>query len=406
MVVGLGSILGTGVFAIVALGATIAGPAVLPAIGLAAALAVCNGFNSAQLAARYPVSGGTYEYGHRLLNADLGFTAGWMFLLAKSASAATAALAIGHYIKTLSNGLIHPLLMATGIVVLVVLIVLRGIRRTQPVNATIVSITLLSLCALVLIGLIVWASGHHPAWPETFWVAGTGHNHALPAFLEACALIFVAYTGYGRIATMGEEIHHPTRNIPKAIKITLLVSALLYLGVALVYLAFAGTGGPFELNQIAEKIGYPGLPFLLTIGALTAMAGVLLNLVLGLSRMLLAMGRRGEMPDVFAHLKHDQPRAAILGVGALILLLSLLGDIKTAWSFSAFTVLLYYAICNACALRLPREDRMFSRAYGWGGLAGCLFLAFWVEWEIGAAGLALVVAGLLWRRLRARYASK
>ena len=94
---GLGSIVGTGVFVSIGIAAEIAGPGVIVAVAIAALVAVCNGLNSAQLAANHPVSGGTYEYGYKYLNPWLGFTAGWIFLLAKTASAATAALGFAGY---------------------------------------------------------------------------------------------------------------------------------------------------------------------------------------------------------------------------------------------------------------------------------------------------------------------
>jgi len=397
VVVGLGSILGTGVFAIVGLGASMTGTAVLLAIILGAGLAVCNGFNSAQLAAKFPVSGGTYEYGYRLLNADLGFTAGWMFLLAKSASAATAALTIALYLQGRAESNLFTILIALAVLGAMTVLVSRGIRRTQRMNTLIVGVTVLALGLFSVVGIGRWLAGHG-SLPEPFFIAGGEQGNVMSAFLQTCALVFVGYTGYGRIATMGEEISNPQQNIPRAMKWTLGVSALIYIGVALAYLTQQGTGARFELNTVAANMGTPGLYQLVTIGALTAMLGVLLNLLLGLSRMLYAMGKRGDMPRQTGQLsQNNQPRVAVFAVGALAMLLSLIGDIKLAWSFSAFTVLLYYAICNASALRLPRNDKLFPDLYAWCGLGGCLFLAFWVPWVVWLSGLGLIAAGLLWR---------
>ena len=137
---------------------------------------------------------------------------------------------------------------------------------------------------------------------------------------------------------------------------------------------------------------------------MTAMLGVLLNLILGLSRVLLAMGRRGDMPARLASLNQaaTTPPAAVIVVGAVVLALALIGDVKTTWSFSAFTVLIYYALTNLAALKLEPHERLFPRFVSWTGLISCIFLAFWIEWRVWATGLALIAAGLAWHALAKR----
>ncbi len=150
ILMGLGSIVGTGVFVSLAIAAGIAGPAVILAVAIAALVAICNGLSSAQLAANHAVSGGTYEYGYRYLNPWLGFIAGWLFLLAKSASAATAALGFAGYLLN-ALGLSRQewlVPLALGTVLVLTLVVLSGIQRSNQVNIAIVSITLLSLAFL------------------------------------------------------------------------------------------------------------------------------------------------------------------------------------------------------------------------------------------------------------------
>ncbi|MBT7027936.1 MAG: amino acid permease, partial [Verrucomicrobia bacterium] len=201
MMMGLGSIIGTGVFVSLGIGAGIAGPSVLLAIMLAAGVAMCNGLSSAQLAANHPVSGGTYEYGHRWLNPSLGFTAGWMFLCAKSASSATAALGFAGYIAH-ATGMGASLPLAVGVVVLVAVIALSGIERSNRVNIVIVSIVILSLMLFVGTGFSS-AVKNKAAFQPLF------DDGKLTDLLQATALMFVAFTGYGRIATLGEEVAEP-----------------------------------------------------------------------------------------------------------------------------------------------------------------------------------------------------
>jgi APA family basic amino acid/polyamine antiporter len=133
------------------------------------------------------------------------------------------------------------------------------------------------------------------------------------------------------------------------------------------------------------------------------MLGVLLNLILGLSRVALAMGRQGDLPPAFARLKAEgTPSAAVVGVGLAICGLALTGRVETTWAFSAFTVLIYYAITNLAALRLPAEARLYPRAVAMLGLFACLFLAFWVPMDVWLSGLAVLCAGLAWHLFVAR----
>ena len=399
VMMGLGSIVGTGIFVSVGISAGIAGSSVLLAIALAAIIAAFNGLSSAQLAANHPVSGGTYEYGYQYLNPQLGFIAGWSFLLAKSASAATAALGFsGYFLNALGQPATFKTPLALVGVVVLTLIVITGIRRSNTANTLIVSVTLLALAAFVLTGLPkVQVENLIPLLPQD--------NFA--AFLQATALMFVAYTGYGRIATMGEEVREPQRTIPRAIITTLLVTMVLYMTVGLVGVGTFGaanlgtaavdTAAPLE--AAAATFDMPFVPLIVAVGAITAMLGVLLNLLLGLSRVLLAMGRRGDMPTQVAKLDTagTTPYIAVIVIGVLIGGLVLIGNVRTTWSFSAFTVLIYYSLTNLAALQLTPEQRLFPRWLAWAGLAACLFLAFWVEVQIWIIGVILLGVGLVWQ---------
>lgn len=407
VLLGLGSIVGTGVFVSLGVAAGVAGPAVLLAIVIGAALASCNGLSSAQLAADHPVSGGTYEYGYRYLRPWLGFLAGVTFLLAKSASAATAALGFAGYLLGLLGapaGWSVPLAVAA--VAALTAVVLAGIRRSNAVNVAIVSATLLSLLAFVVAGApAAAANGAVNLVPFLDPEPGTS---PLVALLRASALMFVAFTGYGRIATLGEEVVEPRRTIPRAIVTALVVVMVLYGLVGLVGVGSVGADGlarvegraaPLELA--ARSFGSPLVARVVAVGAVTAMLGVALNLVLGLSRVLLAMGRRGDAPRAFGRLDAGgtTPTAAVVAVGAAVALLALLGDVRTTWSFSAFTVLVYYAVTNLAALALPPAARTFPRAAAWLGLVGCLGLAFFVEARVWLVGVGLLGGAVLLRAL-------
>lgn len=413
VLLGLGSMVGTGVFVSIGIAAGVAGPSLLAATVLAALIAVANGLASAQLAAAHPVSGGTYEYGYLWLSPAFGFAAGWMFLLAKSASAATAALGFGGYLLDLLGT--QDQAWRVGIAVLgtlaITAFVAGGIRRSNLGNAVIVSITIAGLVALMVSSaptvIREGSSNFTPFLPRES-DGGGGYG----ALFHGAALMFVAFTGYGRIATLAEEVREPRRVIPPAVVSTMIIVTILYLGIAAAGVGVLGSEGFGEaaertaapLEAVARELGMPLLPQVIALAAVTAMTGVLLNLVLGLSRVLLAMARRRDAPPLFQRIGREtaSPVAAVWACGLVIAGIALIGDVRTTWSFSAFTVLLYYGITNLAALRLPPEKRLFPRWIPAAGLAGCLGLAFWVEPAVWLTGLALLAAGLLARFLLRR----
>jgi len=389
IMLGLGSMVGTGVFVSTALAWSSAGAWAAPAAIVAGLLAACNALSSAQLAAAHPVAGGTYEYGYRLLTPTLGFIAGWMFLCAKSASAASAGLGFASYLDLTAP----PPVVAVIAIALLTTLVYMGIRRISAVNTVLVAVTIIPLVImLILAAPTAWANRdrlalHMPNPAQ--W-----HDAA-----NAAALLFVAYTGYGRIATLGEEVKNPKRTIPFAIITTIGISIILYTAVTVAGICIVGNiesvNRTSPLVAIMTGSGHPRLAWVIRAIALTAMLGVLLNLVLGLSRVLLAMGRRNDMPARTA-----DPRVATIVMGVVIALIALVGNIKTTWSFSAFTVLVYYALTNLAALKLSAEHRRYPRWIAAIGLVGCLSLAFMVQPHVYMTGLALIVVGLAWKLTR------
>jgi APA family basic amino acid/polyamine antiporter len=377
---GLGSIVGTGIFVSIGTAAGVAGSGVLVAVALAAVVATCNGLSSAQLAAAHPVSGGAYEYGYRYASPALGRVAGWAFVCAKTASAATAALGFAGYAQALAGHGDRTTQIALGVaaVIAMTVVVAGGIHRSNRANAIIVGITLAALVAFVIGGIPhVQAANLELGMPSGRAVA------------HATALMFVAYTGYGRIATLGEEVRDPAHTIPRAILTTLGIAMLLYLTVTAVAIGAAGAdtlaaatrAGAAPLETIAAGFGTP-VRYAVAVGAITAMLGVLLNLLLGISRVVLAMARRGDLPRGLAQVHGVSPRRAVLVTGAAIAALALVGSVETTWSFSALFVLVYYGIANYCALRQPADQRRYPRTVPIVGLASCFGLAAWlvVSW--------------------------
>jgi APA family basic amino acid/polyamine antiporter len=406
VLLGMGSILGTGVFVSLGIAAGVAGSALLLAVFLAFLVATANALSSAQLAAANPVSGGTYAQGYKFLNPTAGFMAGWMYLVAKSASAATAILGFSGYLLHLfdvqAGRWLHIGIALVALAVLTVLC-LRGIRRSSKANAAIVFVTLIALIAFIVAGSVFLIDGGGLEGPVWEW-GDFGDPRDL---FEAVGLVFVAYAGYGRICTLGEEVHEPSRTIPRAVITTLLATMVLYVGVATVALAtvgpeaFAAATGSIAapLEVIAKQFQYPAVAGIVAVGAVTAMAGVVLNLLLGLSRVLFAMGREGDMPSKVAEIdeRHAIPGVAVIVMAVVIAAIALVGDVRVTWSFSAFAVLIYYGTTNVCALRLSEEQRRFPRWIAVFGVIACFALAFFIDWYAWLLGLGLLLIGFALR---------
>lgn len=372
VVTGLGSIIGTGAFVAIGIASSLWGDRILYAIPAAALVAVFSGISSAYLAGRYPVAGGTYEYAYETLGPLPGFTAGWLFVLAKTASAAAAALGVALYLGL--DGRYVPLVP----VIVVGALILTGVRRTAIANVFLVVVSVTG---------ILWFVVSAFADDRIFGWVGVAEPRG--ALLGSIAFLFVAFTGYGRIATLGEEVKDPTRTIPRAVLLTLSIAAVLYMAIAL---AGRDMGGPYWGSLV--RLTAREMP-VVRFAAVIAMLGVLLNLVLGLSRVWLAMGRRSDMPSALGKLdRNRQPRNAVLLAALLVAAVTFAGDIGLTWSFSAMTVLLYYAITNLSVLAIDR-----SRITAWLGLGSCLLLSFFVPLTVWALGLALIIAGVLWKSL-------
>lgn len=424
VMLGLGSIIGTGVFVSIGIAAGVAGANVLPAILIAALLAICNGLSSAQLAAAHPVSGGTYEYGYRWLTPTAGFIAGWLFLCAKSASAATAALGLAGYLQLMLGvadegifglgGFLSNVLIALVMLGAMTIVVVVGIKRTTIVNSAIVGVTLVTLAGFVIVGLGPAISGANEHLHGLLSFNSDGHDqlsnssNQLFSMFSATALMFVAYTGYGRIATLGEEVAEPRRTIPRAMILTLAISMVVYLSVGFVAVSVVGpealsrvTGRwAAPLLRVASQLETPWVEKLLAVGAIAAMLGVMLNLLLGLSRVVLAMSRRQDLPAHFVRINaRGVPLRATLLVALIVGGLVCVGDVRLSWSFSAMTVLIYYAFTNLCAIRIDQSDRIFPVWPAWCGLAGCFSLVAFIQWRVLIVGGIVIGLGLIWRMI-------
>lgn len=395
--IGVGAIVGAGIFVVLGIAAGIAGPALLLGLALAGVAATANALSSAQLAATYPVSGGTYAYGRRTIGPRAGFAAGWMFLVGKISSLGTVAIAIGLYLETLIPGL-SPRAVAMGAVAVFTALNYLGIRRSSRANLVIVAVSVSALLCLVVLGMpSVRAANFDPF--VTGGVRGT---------LEAAGLLFFAYTGYARIATLGEEVRAPSRTIPLAIVITLIATFILYGSVGLVAVGVVGApalaAAPAPLEQVARVAGGTALAAIVSVGGLAAMLGVVLSQLLGLSRMVFAMAREHDLPEGFASVHDAQgvPHRAVLLVGIVGFVVAATGTLTFVAATSSFSLLLYYGIANLSALRMPVSGKLVPDAVPAVGLVTCAVLAAFLPLPTVITGIALLFAGFAVRGIVGR----
>ncbi|WP_246227972.1 APC family permease [Mycolicibacterium helvum] len=392
---------GAGIFVTLAPAAAAAGSWLLVALALAGAVAYCNAMSSARLAARYPQSGGTYIYGRERLGDFYGYLAGWSFVVGKTASCAAMALTVGFYVWPA-----YAHAVAVAAVLALTVVNYRGIQKSALLTRIIVAVVLAVLAAVVV---IVATSGRVDA--DHLRLGGG----SFLGVLQAAGLLFFAFAGYARIATLGEEVRDPATTIPRAIPVALGLALVVYSAVAVTVLAVLGpdrlAAAAAPLADAVRAAGAGGFEPVVRIGAAVAALGSLLSLILGVSRTTLAMARDQHLPTGLAkvHPRFGVPHRAEVTVGAVVAALAAVADVRGVIGFSSFAVLVYYAIANASAWTLepnrspgrcaPARRRVIPAI----GLAGCVALAVALPVQAVVSGAGVLALGALIyvvRRLR------
>ena len=381
--IGMGSMIGAGLFAAFGPATAAAGHLLPLSLILAATIAICNAASSAQLAAQYPTSGGTYVYGRERLGPWWGFAAGWCFLIGKTASAGAMALTFGAYAAP-----DHSRLAAVLVLVAVTVINLAGITRTATATALILTITLASAATVLAAG-----------WNERSPVEVTVAEGSAVGVLQGAGLLFFAFAGYARIATLGEEVKEPKRTIPRAIVIALALVLVLYSLVAFSLVSLLGIDAlTSSLHPLADLSTSPAVHAILTVGVSAACAGSLLGVTAGIGRTGLAMAREGDLPRVLCAVREGRsPYRIDLALLAITIPLVLFVPLVGAIGFSSFGVLLYYAVANLSALTQRRR-----RVVQWIGLVGCVAVAFSLPLSAIGSGLGVLAIGLVLRAVARR----
>ncbi len=394
LIIGLGSMLGAGVFAAFSPAASVAGAGLLIGLAVAALVAYCNATASAQLAAQYPTSGGTYIYGRERLGPWWGFLAGWGFVIGKIASCAAMALTFAAYVAP--EGWQRPVAIAA--VIILATVNYHGITRTAALTKIIVAVVLATLALVVTASL----SGSNTTGVQSWDLLAGGWYGTL----QSAGLLFFAFAGYARIATMGEEVRDPERIIPRAILTALTITVSIYLVIGSSILVVLGPAGvaasPAPLAAAVDAAGWVWASLPVRLGAAAAALGALLALIAGVGRTTLAMARHDDLPRWLAavHERHRVPHHAEVTVAGLACVLILLADLPSAIGFSSFGVLLYYLIANVAAYTQSPERRRFPRILQLIGIVGCVTLALTLPLRAVLGGTLVFAVGIVYRAIR------
>lgn len=393
--IGLGSMIGAGVFAVWAPAIGVAGSGVLIALAIAAVVAYANATSSAQLAAAHPVAGGTYAYARAEIGSWWGFIAGWSFVIGKIASCAAMAMTFAAYAAPAG----WQLPVAVAAVVLLAVVNCFGVTRTALVTRILVVCSLLGLAIVVVFGFASAPAANPTPLPDA-----TAYG-----VLQGAGLLFFAFAGYARIATMGEEVVDPGRTIPRAIVLALGGTVVVYalVGLAVVLVLGAGAiGSTAPLVDLLAAAGASTWAPVVRVAAAAASLGALLALLTGIGRTTLAMAREGDVPRFLAAIdrRHQVPQRAEIAIAAIVVAIVLIADLRGAIGFSSFGVLLYYLIANAAAFRQIGPARRYPRALQIVGALGCVVLVATLPVLASLVGTVVVLVGVGYRMLRLRLA--
>jgi APA family basic amino acid/polyamine antiporter len=398
VMIGLGSMIGAGIFAAFAPAAAAAGGGLLIGLTIAAVVAYCNASSSAQLAAQYPTSGGTYVYGRERLGEWPGFLAGWSFVIGKTASCAAMAVTFAAYAAP--AGWDRP--VAVAAVLTLATVNYFGVTRTAGLTRVIVVLVLIVLAVVVIGGLT--GGGTHPLDLGANLFAGSWYG-----ILQSAGLLFFAFAGYARIATMGEEVRNPKRTIPRAIMTALTIALVIYAIIAVTVLFVVGPDrlatSVAPLVDVVTAGSWAWAAPLVRLGAALASLGALLALVAGVGRTTLAMARTRDLPTWLAavHPRYHVPHRAEIALAMVVSALVLTVDLRGAIGFSSFGVLVYYFVANVAAFTQAREMRRYPKLLQVVGSGGCLVLVATLPQVSIIAGVIVLIVGVGGRRIGRRY---
>jgi APA family basic amino acid/polyamine antiporter len=348
--IGIGAIIGAGIFVVLGIATGYAGPAVVISMVIAGTVALFTALSFAELGSAIPKEGGTYQFAYELISPSVAFLSGCLWLFAQTVAGAAVSIGLASYFVTLFPFFPVKIVAVSAALVLTVLN-LMGMKHSARVNNVLVVTKILILCFFIGVGI--------------FQVNPTNYSNFAPngffGILQGAGFIFFAYLGFGRIAALGEEVKNPKRTLPLAILLALAGSVILYVVTGLVatglqnYRILAGSSSP--IADAAKATGSFAVVATVSFGALVATVSVLLTNLLGLSRVSFAMARNGQLPKSLAkiHSKFGTPYISIVITGALMAILTFFFDLKQTAAITSFSMLSTHIILHSSAIRLRKR---------------------------------------------------
>nr|WP_262008939.1 amino acid permease [Streptomyces sp. FIT100] len=417
---GISSVVGTGIFFV--LGTTVpkAGPSVIFSFAIAAAVAGLAALCYVELAGAVPVAGSTYSYAYASLGEGAAYLVAWCLILEYGVAVSTVAVSWGQYLNEVSDtlfGFTLPDIIsqppgaggwfnvpALVVVLLCSLLLARGTRESAVVNTVMVCIKIGVLVFFVAVAITAFNSDHFSDFAP----------HGVAGVTVAASGVFFSYVGFDAVSTAGEEVRNPRRTIPLAILLTLLVVTTLYVAVAVAGVGAQPAGefgeqadaGEAVLAEILRNVTGTGWPALvLSAGAVVSIFSVVLVTLFGQTRILFSMARDGLVPEVFRRVdrKRHTPthNTWIVGVGVGLLAafvpLQHLADLTSLGTLIAFVaVAAAVVVLRRIAPDAPRSFKVpFYPVVPVLAAGSCLYLAYLlpgITWTLFGVWLLLAAA--------------
>jgi APA family basic amino acid/polyamine antiporter len=399
--IGIGAIIGAGIFVVLGIAVGYAGPAVIISMVIAGTVALFTALSFAELGSAIPKQGGTYEFAYELISPFVAFVSGCLWLFGQTVAGAAVSIGLASYFVAMFPFFPLKVVAVSAALVLTVLN-LVGTKHSATVNNILVLTKIVILCLFVGFGVFQLNSHNYAQFAPNGFVG----------ILQGAGFIFFAYVGFGRIAALGEEVKNPKRTLPLAILLALVISVVLYVVTGLVatglqdYRVLAGSGSP--LADAARATGNFTLVATISLGALVATASVLLTNLIGLGRVSFAMARNGQLPKSMAkiHSKFGTPYISILFTGALMAVLAFVSDLRQTVAITSLSLLSTHIILHVSAIRLRKKvpDLKTFKAPFYPlipslGLVSCIVLMFSLPVEAWIAWACVVVAFALYYML-------
>ena len=424
---GVGAIVGTGIYTLIGVGAERAGPAVILAFAIAGAVCACAALAYAELATMIPAAGSAYTFSYAALGETVAWIVGWSLVLEYSLACATVAVGWSGYLVgwVQSAGIALPAALLAGphggglinlpavvVALLVMGMLVAGTRESATLNIVLVAIKLVALAIFILFAAPAFTSENlHPFMPYGFGSVDTGSEKR--GVMAAAAIVFFAFYGFDAVATSAEEAKRPGRDLTIGILGSMVVCTAIYMAVAVTAVGALPfqrlAGSPEPLALVLRTVGQPVAGHLIALAAIVALPSVILVMMYGQSRIFFVMARDGLLPRRLATVSQrtGAPTLITLLTGATIAVIAGLFRLDEIAELANAGTLLAFVSVGACLMVLrrtaPQVQRLFRcpapNLVGTLAIVGCLYLLFslpsativrFVIWN--AIGLTLYVA--------------